>query len=487
MRKIVLFILAVMVAQIINAQEWKISVGPESKSLAYNKSSVIQRTGFIGARGDLVYLMRYTDEKKTKPYLVSYDLNLNEKNKIMLPDNDERRFYGGYANENTIDLLMTEEKKSQYSAYRLSYDPMTLQPKGEPQLLTSFTKGQGERNYTFVSSSQSQEWLSVIFAVVKDDDAEWRINLYDTELEELWSMEFHMDVIDDYLVTDSGEIVVGGFYQKKNGNDVRVQFAVLDGEREVSYSDVGSWEDMQTMEIVRYHDGKIYCAGLLKGTELEKNKSRWSSGAYAMTYDTREKKVTKFEKIIFSKEDVCDLCNVPRRTRMKEVSTDKVSFVNAVYDEAGTVVEFERSFNLLVNNIPTFTSYMGVLVYRIDNDGHIAWSKVMNREVQAPNGATNGVNSRLFAHDGKYTMFWPEDPRNVNPKPEATVAPVSIEKAKLVLMATTFDRQGGMTRQGVAIPSKALCIGAPHQLGDGNYMLLLSQQFKSFVANLKYE
>lgn len=487
MRKIIILGFAVLMAGMAVGQEWKIRLGGESKSLMYNKSSVIQRTGFIGYKDNSLYLMRFTDEKKTKPYLVYYDDNLVEKAKVMLPNDDKENYYGGFVNENSVDVLMTRQKESEYQAFHLSYDLATLQPKGEPRLLMSFSSNSGERNYTFVSSSQSQEWLSVIFAVVKDDDAEWRINLYDTGFDELWSMEFHMDVIDDYLVTDSGEIVVGGFYNKKNSDDIRVQFAILDGEREENYSDVGNWDAIQTMDIVRYENGKIYCTGLLSGEELEANNSRWSSGFYSLVYDTKAKKVCKFDKVLLTKDDICDLCNVSRRNKLKILSTDKLGFVNSVFDVDGTVVSFERSFNLLVNGVHTFTSFMGMLVYRIDNNGKIVWYKVVNREVQAPYGATKAVNSKLIAHDGVYSSFYIDSPKNVIPKPNYPVEATSIDKAKQVLMSVTFDKEGNVTRQGIEIPSKSICIGTIHPVGNGNYIQLLSQQFKSNISFLKYE
>ena len=485
MKKLLLFFFAFALLHNAMGQQWNITLGNESKSLSYNRSSVIQRTGFIGSLDNTIYLMRFTDERKSKPYLVAYDRDLNEKGRVELPAEKEKTLYGGFANEGSIDLLMTESTDEVYNAYRLSFDPQTLQKKNEHQL-ASFKKGKDRKNFTFVGTSQSQEWLSIMFALVQDNDAEWVINLYDTQLEELWSMDFHMDVIDDYMVTDSGEVLLGGFYNKKNSDDIRLEFAVLDGESEARYSDVGQWEDMQTMEIVRYDGGKIYCTGLLRGEELEKNGSRWSSGFYSLVYDTREKRVTLFEKKVFTKEDVCDLCNVSHRNRMKVVSTDKLSFVNAVCDNDGTVVEFERSYNLLVNHVPTFTAYMGVLVYRIDNAGHIVWQKIINREVQTPAEATNAVNSKLFVHDGKYTMFYMEDPKNLEAKPDTPLKPTSTDKAKQILLALTFDKQGNVSRQALQIPSKAFCIGAPHLLADGSYMLFLSQQFKSYVAILKY-
>ena len=112
------------------------------------------------------------------------------------------------------------------------------------------------------------EGIEIANAVVNDGEAEWLINMYDTGLDELWSMEFRMDVIDDYFVSDSGDVIVGGFQRLKNSDETRLQFSVLDGERERGFTCNEVLPELQNMEIVRYANGKIYCTGLLKGEAL---------------------------------------------------------------------------------------------------------------------------------------------------------------------------------------------------------------------------
>lgn len=490
MRKLSLFLMLVAFVQMASGQEWSLSVGTESKALSYKKSEVVQKTGFIGSNADRIYLMRFEDVKgkknKQNPYLVSYDHNLVEQGRVLLSDKDDQQQYGGYLNENSLDMLMTESTKSEYKVLKVSYDPATLKPQGEAKELVSFARRENGKHYTFVSSSQSQEWLSVILAVVNDNEAEWLVNMYDTELEELWSMEFRMDVIDDYFITDSGDVIVGGFYKQKNSDETRLQFAVLDGERETAFTCKEVLPDLQNMEIVRYADGKIYCTGLLKG-EKQDDLGRWVSGFYSLVYDTKAKKMSKFEKVEFTKENICDLCNVTRRMKLKILSTDKLSFASSHYDNDGTTVVYERCFDYYLNYIFTYTDYVGMLMYRIDNNGHIAWNNVVPRDVQAPAGIHNGVRTRLVPAGDAYTLFYVDDPVNLTPKPDKPAMVTSIDRSKQILMAMTIDHQGNISRKGLEIPSKSVCVGAPHKTSDNEYLLLLSQPFGSNACTLKFK
>lgn len=490
MKKLSLLVVCFACFQMALGQEWKLNTGAESKALKYLATNVVQETGYIGSTADRVYLMNvpaYVGKKKKDfPTLISYDRNLVEQGRVQLTENQDQKTYGGFVNDGSVDMLMTESTKSEYKVYKVSYDPTTLARKGEPKELASFSRRENGKQYTFVNSSQSQEWLSLIFAVVDDNRAEWLINMYDTELEELWSMEFSMDAIDSYFVTDSGDVVVAGYYKMKNSDETKLHFAILDGEKEHPFSCKEVLPDLQTMEVVRYADGKIYCTGLVKGEAQDKT-SRWSSGFYSLVYDTKAKRMSKFEKIDFTKEDICDLCNVTRRMKVKVMSTDKMSLASSRYDGEGATVVYERTFNFYLNGVFTYTDYVGMLMYRIDNSGHIAWNKTVPRDVQAPAGIEDGVRTRLIPAGDSYTIFYVDSPANLNPKPDKPAAVTAINKSKQILMAMTVDRQGNITRKGLEIPSKSACIGAPHKTGDNEYLLLLSQPLNSCISTLKFE
>lgn len=488
MKKILFLLVSLACLQTAIGQQWKISLGADSKALEYNKKKSLQARypGFIGHKDGKTYLMCFTDETKSKPYLACFDADLKELGRIDLSSDENATMYGGFVNDKSVDLMMTQKSKSSYTAYKLSYDPSTLQPLGEPKELASFSNTTSEETYTYVSTSQSQEWLSLIFAVVQNDDVEWLVGLYDTELEEMWSMEFHQDAIDDYFVTDSGEVVVAGFLRKKNSDETLLRFAILDGEHEQAFSASEVLPELGNMEIVRYENGKIYCTGLLTG-EKQDASSRWYSGIYSLVYDTRAKRVTKFEKRLFSKEDICDLCNVSHRARLKINTTDKLQFSSSLYDKEGTTVLFERTYNYLINGMFSHSEYVGILAYRIANDGSIQWHRVVLRDLQAPLGMPNRIRTVLVPAGDKYAVFYIDHPSNANLKEGATAITASLERSKLALMSLTLDRQGNCSRQLLEVPSKSAIIGTPHLLSDGSYLLILSRPFNSNLSFLKYE
>lgn len=488
MKQILLALFVLLCIQTTTAQEWKINVGTESKALKHSGSNVVQTTGFIGTLGNTTYLMRYTDErrKEGKPYLVSYNRDLVEQHQTMLPDGKDQTLYGGFANDNSIDLLMTDKEGNTYKAYRLSYDPNTLAEKNAPKELASFNSSGSI--YTFVSSSQSNDWTAIIFAEVTEESVEWRINMYDTELEELWNMDLSLGYVNDWLVTDSADVITAGYRHSKNSNETMLCFTVIDGERDRSFKIEEEIDNLQSMEVVRYDNGKIYCTGLIAG-EKQDETGRWSSGFYSLVFDTRTGKMSHFEKKDFTKENIADLCNVAHRIKMKVLSTDRVSLCNFRSDNDGATVLYERTYNLFLDGTFAYSDYVGMLLYRIDNNGRIAWYNTIPRDVKAPAGIQNGVRSRLIPADdnGKYTVFYIDDPKNVEPKPGKPAADIAINRSKNGLMGLSVDKEGNITRQILEIPSKTACIGAPHLLPTGEYLLLLSQSHQSNIAILKYE
>lgn len=485
MKKILILFAAIICLQTAKSQEWKISFGAESPSLKHAASNVVQSTGYIGCLDNTVYLMRYTDNRKSVPYLVSYDKNLVEQHQTMLPNGKNQKLYGGFANRESIDLLMTDKEENTYKAYRLSYDPSTLEAMGQPKELASFTSSGNV--YTFVSSSQSGEWTATIFAEVADNSAEWRINMYDTQLEELWSMELNLGTTSDWLVTDSADVVIAGYYHYKGSNDGVLYFNVIDGERDHPFRLTDeTFDDFQTMEVVRYDNGKIYCTGLIKGEEQDIT-GRWSSGFYSLVFDTRSGRITHYEKIDFSRENIADLCNVAHRIKMKVLSTDRMSFCNHRIDKDGVTVLYERSYNLYVNGAFTFTDYVGMLIYRIDNSGHIAWHNTVPREVKAQNGVEDGVRTRLSPAGDNYTVFYIDHPSNIEPQPGKPAKEGLLTIGKSGLMALTVGKDGTITRQMIELPGKPACVGAPHLLPSGELLLLLSERRKSTAATLRYQ
>ena len=485
MKKLLLTIAVLFCLQTVFAQGWEINIGAESKALKYSGSNVVQSTGFIGTIGNTTYLMRHTDDRKPKPYLASYDRDLVELHQTMLPDGKNQTLFGGFANAESIDLLMTDQEGNTYKAFKLSYDPNTLAQKSEPKELATFTSS--SKIYTFVSSSQSNDWTAVIFAEVTDK-VEWRINMYDTELEELWNMELTLGAVRDWLVTDSADVITAGFYRDNKVKETTLFFNVIDGEHDHPFEIEETLDALQTMEVVRYDNGKIYCTGLIEGEEQD-NSGRWSSGFYSLVFDTRSGKMTHYEKIDFTRENIADLCNVAHRIKMKILSTDRLNFCNSHYDNDGATVLIERNYNLYIDHVFTYSDYVGMLLYRIDNDGHISWYNTIPRDVKAPAGIHNGIKTRLIPADnnGKYTVFYIDDPNNIEPKPGKPANDIAINRSRNALMGLSVDKQGTITRQISEIPSKAAFVGAPHLLPSGDYMLLIAQPHKSNIAILKYK
>ena len=141
-KKVVLCLLALMVAGqwTVSAQIGEVENYKQGKGLA--KTFEPQ---FIGSDGQVAVFVQMAGRMKNKAELVSYDMEQKELARVRLSENDDLRSYGGYVNGNYADLLMAEWKGEDMKVYRDRRDKTTLQPVGEPLVLSEYKGTKGDK------------------------------------------------------------------------------------------------------------------------------------------------------------------------------------------------------------------------------------------------------------------------------------------------------------------------------------------------------
>ncbi|MBP5516902.1 MAG: hypothetical protein J6X86_08145 [Bacteroidales bacterium] len=479
MKKILLIIVLFCLYETVNAQQWQLKTYADSKALQFRNE--VTNVGFIGGDVDKFYLLRRYP-KNEAPYLVAYDSNLVELWHKDLASGDGVLYYGGFLNEKTIDLLVTERDDNSFKAFHESHSVLVPNAEVTRTELFAISGSDSKKMKMTLRSSQSGEWTGTMYVLPGKDNAEANVVLYDTELDEMWSMEVALGTVDDYFVSDSGEVVFAGFFKEDGILETYLEFTVLDGEREHTYTSSINEGDLYRIDIVKYENGKIYCTGLMKG-EKQDDKDDWSSGFFSLVFDTKKKEVEYFEKQAFTKTDICRLCNVADRSRLRVLTTDKMAYADSRFDKGGATVAYERYYNVYVNGGYSQTVMEGILTFRIDNQGHLRWNNISRRQLtNADFGKL--TTTRMIESDNKQYLVTYDMPSNAKVSPEKPVRIVGSADPKLHMMILSFDISGAATRNYLTMPSKTMAVGAPHRLNDGRYLMLFAGNRHSSAAVL---
>jgi len=479
----------------LGAQNWSLDLGNPTPAFSMRDRGVVANTLFIGCDTQSSCLLRH--DANTDQYRL--ELFDNSQHALMatadLPSSqvDKRRkkvlldvtYAGGYGNEGSVDLLSVERSETEYQVLHRAYDSRTLQPIGNPQPLASYQLHESDKADLMLRESASGEWIGVIYYTQINDIVDTRVSLYDTRFEEMWSMDFTMAVANDYLVTDEGEVLFCGKQRNVGTGKTEIEFVVLDGDNERPYFCEIDQDSLLSIDMLRYENGCFYCTGLIEGERQDKD-GGWASGFYVLVFDSKSGTVTHFEKHYFSHQDVKRLCNVDDRTPLKISTTDGLHYASSRSDAEGSTVIYDRTYRYSINGVPKFYYHTGLLVVRLDAQGHMKWSNIVRRHIQSNLGNSRAVNTKILHEGGRDVLVYHDMEKNADVAPDRPLSLTMVERLGVSLVALSIDAAGNTSRQYISLPRGVLCIGAPHALGDGAYLMLMTHPRNSYFAILKY-
>lgn len=482
MKKIIFFVAILLLTGSLSAQQWTLELGNESKELKDKGNDT--RHLFIGGDGDHFFLLRH-NQKEDYDYLACYDYNLQELRRVKVDNGKNVTYLGGFLSGDIISLMVSVQEGITYQFFREQYDATTLQPIGDRSERYSITHKDSQKLQTGSRTCQSGEWTSMFYVIPNGNEAEARICLYDNELDEMWGMDVTLSSLDDYFVSDSGEIILAGFYPNDNEDGCTLEFTVLNGEREQTYTCTDITDSLYRLDIVKCKGDKIYCTGLLRG-ERQDDKDNWTSGFFSLVYDIKEKQLVNYEKRLFTKTDICRLCNVTDRSTLRVGSADKMSFAASRYDSQGALVAYERYYNLLVNGIYYQSELGGLLLIRIDDEGHIQASDVVRRQLLAYADMPGKAFTQMIEANGAIHLVTIDNPKNIDNDGTRVCKRADASQSKSDLLMLHFSRRGDIHRQYLKRPKGCTNLSTAKVLDNGEYLMLFSSSFASYAAKLRY-
>ena len=477
-----LLFLALLFAGSLSAQQWNLTLGNESKELKMKRNDV-QHLLYIGGNSQQFYLLRH-DVKEDYDYLVAYNFNLEEQHRVRIESGKHISYVGGFLNGDVVSLMGFTQQGNSFKAFRERYDAATLKStEGRTELYNLNHRDAGKLSTT-MRSSQSGEWLAAFYVLPTNNDAEARVSLYDTELDEMWNMDVTLSALDDYYVSDSGEVILAVFYNATKDQDGSLTFTVLDGEREQSYTTGDIADSIYSIDIVKCSGDIIYCTGLLRG-ERQDNKDDWVSGFFSLAYDRKSKTLSHYEKHLFSKTDICRLCNVGERASLPKLSVDKMSFAASRALSNGSLVVYERFYNLYVNGAYMQSERGGLLCLRIDDQGHITASNITRRQLNYYNELRGSAFTTIVESQGVPYIATIDNAKNSDAQISRPFKSADAARSSSSLLMLHFGDNGDFQRQYLQRPSSCINLSRPVLLDDGSYLMLFGSDFNSFAGKLK--
>lgn len=442
----------------------------EFKAEAYGKMlAKANEPRFIGCKDGSVVMVDY---KSRKAVLARYDMAQNEQASVELGSAKEIESYGGFVNGDNVDLLNVHRTSTSMRIYRDRRDVLTLQPRGEQLTLAEY-KGSSDDQYVFsLGVSPNQQLLAGVSVMAKKGfDAEVRVALYNRELEEYWHMDVQCPGFNQVLVSDSGEVVLA---YCTTDDKKYCTFTIVDGEstNQVSFKLLN--DDGITMEaaLIRYGNGKL----LVGTTVREENHVVMPIGTNIDRVDFFSCDVSN-NVVTHTKHAITDLeCN--RMANDKDTKTPKhhwVQFGNllqGIADDQGAYFMMDQTWTVSQNNIPVEYHHRGMLVIRVDADGHVQWTRPLRLEAESSYRGRNCIAYRWRTTPDGIMLAAAQNVKNIDLPDEKPIKALNVTKNKAVLSVITLDRTGRLNRQNFDI-GKQTVFGAAHTIDLGSYMLFL--------------
>lgn len=478
-----LCLLAMLMAAGVSAQVGELESYKQGKGLA--KTFEPQ---FIGSDGQQAVFVQMAGRMKDKAELVSYDMEQKELGRVRMTENDDLRCYGGYLNASGIDLLMAEWKGDDMKVYRDRRDKATLQPQGEPLVLSEYHGSKGDKMAFTIQPSANEELLAGIYIIGREGQpVEMQVGLYSRELEEYWKMDTRCRKLDFVYVTDSGEVLIGGY-----SNPGKFTVTVLDGENEVSYDFEENFGNISEARIARYAKGKIYIVLAHSGREKHEIHPMVDYIA-SLCYDTKRQEST-VDKHIITKVEYNRLNNNFRDdSKVKNVMSNKKDDYRVVFfslnqvmpDKDGCYAMFDQSWRVTVNGTPSEWNRYGMMVARIGNDGKFEW--VNTFRIYGPSvWSSRSMSGYRWVRTANGPMLvWAEAKNKKEIPDEEQVKVYTPMNSAGMLTAALLDSDGSMVRQHFEMPAKQSLLGYPHKLDNGDYLLFIRGKSQGYFAKLK--
>ncbi len=461
---------------LLTAAALMMSVGAGAQTIDFstgNAGKMLSRTNEPQLIGIVDGSVVIVDKHGKNTELGRYDMDQNELASVVLAHEKETSCYGGYVNGNKVDLLMVREGDEGMRVWHERLDATNLSVAAEPQTILEM-KGNKKDNFAYIiGTSPTQELLAgVALAARKGLDPEMKVSLFDRNLEAYWHMSIDVTPVNQVIVNDSGEVALGycSIDEKKP-----CLFTVVDGEHEEHFSfKITKEEDDFPVEatMMRYADGKLLmavsvCANHKVVMPLGTNVNRIDF----YCYDVAKDELTRTSYKITNAESA-------RMSNSKEGKGTRNNWIQfgtirqSIADDEGAYLMMDQTWSVTQNNIPVQQNHLGMLVVRVDEKGHVQWTRTMRLAAASSWSGRNLINCRWRSTADGIMLATAQNAKSVLQGDEKPVKNMRPGKDKATLSVYTLDRSGDLRRSHYAIGKQTL-IGSARTADSHRFVVFL--------------
>lgn len=484
MIKRILFVsIALFSAQWALAQTATLTWGGESKDFTPKRSNALT---YVGQRDSSTYVIQWLAKNPQGMFLTRYDKDLRVMARHPLGSGWERPCLGGYANEKSIDLVMLDYTKQSLKTTCLSFDPLTLEPKGEGREMKSLiANGEGALDLDMMQSPDGKLNAAIYYVATPGRDLEAQISLMDNTMEEYWATEGPVGSTSEKLLTDSGEVVLGSFKQLDN-QSIMGHLTCTDGEAPRTYTFEQKTGYVRSMRIVRYDGTRVTLTGMIQDPSEIRQSKTIINAIYVLVFNTEKNRVERFTTHELTPIECSRLQN-NKDSYTRDHSITFLDYFGSLSDEEGTLAVYRHRFLTTTNGVPTSETFGGLLLMRINPDGTIAWTRTLRNYTQVPPDMASYCSNNLSRVGDKAMILLLDSPKNRTHDDTKPVHTLAYTNTPTVLAAHFIDRQGNISTQYLDMPAKSAMIGHPHRVGEKQFKLLMTSYSNSTIGTLTIE
>lgn len=468
------------------AQTVGINFEPQNKGVAKHF-----RQAFVGSDGQSVVFLQRMGLLGTTEDLASYDLQQHEQarvkfDNVRINNTSEVIIREALVNGSTLDLLLSIRQDDGLHIYHERRDMATLQLIGERQLLAKIEGSKSDELFFF--SATSPDGKLVGMAMVRFSsvlDVTVRASLYNRQMDEqYWTMNVPAHGFNEILVTNNGEVVLAGLNIKDRRGVVNM--SVSDGEESEKYSfSYDANGILQNSYLTRYADGRV----LLVAAMQESSKVIMRVGTNidcvdAVTFDTRTKQVN-VDRHRFTTAELCV---------MENKKGEKTGYNWMIYGNLAQVVADDEGAFAVVDN--RWTTYRkgslvngerrGMLVLRIDREGHFVWSHASRTYINMKAAAQNWLDYRWVPTREGIMLAYTTNKKDVFAGPGQAVKGVKNFGTDANLTVVNLNREGKATENHFSI-GKQVLMDRAWPLQDGRWLVFVSNSSKGAFGKIEIE
>lgn len=482
MKRIVLVLVASFSMLFCEAQVGTLSLRDKGKVLAPGS----YETFYINGDTSTILVEQNASLLNARYELIRMDMNQNELARVRYKREKGRYYLDGFDNPSSIDLLVCEhdEDANTLKTFHERRDPKTLEATGSPRMLHSMSGSKKDKVGLVYRHSPDYNLQACVYVLKREDErAEAKVSLYSRQYEEYWSMTTRLHVLDFALVSDSGEVIIGGWGQKKDYSEAAFEVTVLDGEKDATYQFTCSEGRIMEVTFANYTEGRVQLFALVREDRNKDNGSQINR-LLSLCYNTKTGKLTTHVHHLTAQEINC-LYNEDYGTRAKSsVRFLQIDGISPAPDGHYDVL-LSQSWTIYSQGGDRYARN-GLLVATVDRDGQFTRIHTRHMESYVVRYRKPMNLPCLMRTEGGSLLFYTQHASSADRTLDRSVKEYMPGKDKGVLTTVFFPDDGQPEAQNIGI-SKYGVYGLPKRIDDKSFLFFFRDNGKAQIGMFKLQ